>query len=452
MKKFAKYFLFLIIFAVFATGFLFGGGKKEPKAAPLPEGTPIGGGASSSVSSPNDLSGDQRDLQNVAKVTLTKSEYIFVKQLRVEVDRRSKMQEIPPQVSALDLHRMVLDAMISERLVLQAAERVGISSSNAELEQRIQMVRASAGRPVTDQEFSEGIEKQYGLSYSAFQTYLHEDIIRQKYIEQYIVQAAEKAKAGDSITDSDINNEIQGLKDELAAQAGRPPTDEEFNDVIKKQGMDLVTLRGQIRRQLLVQKYLISIAGGAPAEEEIQTFYNRNKARFIRPDTISFDWIRIPYGASSATKTAARTRAEELARKIGSSSSVFNEESAIVESSSNSGSARYIQLTTEDPRIQQVFGLEFIDKALPLEENAVSGIIEGRQGFFIIKVTRKYRQANLGLEDIYRWGNPATVRDLINSQLMQRALTNGAAVVTNTLAEDLRKEGAVEIHEELLVW
>ncbi|MFP3041321.1 peptidylprolyl isomerase [Treponema primitia] len=450
MKKFVKCFLFLITFAVFGTGFLFGAGKKESKEAPLPEGTPIGGKVSDGVSSPIGLSGDQRDLQTVAKVTLTKSEFVFVKQLRVEVDRRSKMQEIPPQVSPLELHRMVLDAMIVEKLVLQAAERAGINSSNAELEQRIQMVRASAGRPVTDQEFAEGIEKQYGLSYSAFQTYLHEDIIRQKYIEQYIVQAAEKAKAGDSITNSDINNEIQGIKDELAAQAGRAPTDEEFNEFIKNQGMDLVTLRGQIRRQLMVQKYLISIAGGEPEEEEIQTFYNRNKARFIRPDTISFDWIRIPYGV--ATKTAARTRAEELARKIGSSSSAFNEESAIAEPANNSGSARYIQLTTEDPRIQQVFGLEFIDKAIPLEENAVSGVIEGPQGFFIIKVTRKYRQANLGLEDIYRWGNPATVRDLINSQLMQRVLANGAALVTNTLAEDLRKEGVVEIHEEFLVW
>jgi parvulin-like peptidyl-prolyl isomerase len=345
---------------------------------------------------------------------------------------------------------MVLDAMIAERLVLQAAERAGISSPKAELDQRLQMVRASAGRQITDKEFQEGIEKQYSMSFSAFQTYLHEDIVRQKYIEQYIIQEADKA--GESVSETAINEEIQGLKDEMAAQAGRTPTDEEFNDFIKRQGMDMATLRGQVRRQLTAQNYLIAMSGGPPSEDDIQTFYNRNKAAFVRPDTISFDYIRVPLGTDAAAKTAAKARAEELARKIGSSSSVFNEESALAEAAGNSGSARYIQLSTEDPRIQQVFGLEFIDKAMPLTENSVSGVIEGRQGFFIIKVTRKYPQENLGLDGVYRWGSPATVRDMIRSQLMQRAFANGAAVVTNTLAENLRKEASVEIHEEFLLW
>jgi hypothetical protein len=452
----AKGFLFLLL--GLGTGMAFAGGNKEP--APLPEGDPLVGG--SAAPSPADLSADQLDLQTVAKLTLAKSEYIFVKQLRLEVERRSKVQEIPQGISPLDLRRMVLDAMIAERLVLQAAERAGISSPNSELEQRLQMVRASAGRQITDKEFQEGIERQYGLSFSAFQTYLHEDIVRQKYIEQYIVQEADKAGTGASVTEAAINAEIQGLKDEMASQAGRTITDEEFNEFIKRQGMDMAALRGQARRQLTVQHYLAALSGGPPSEDELQTFYNRNKASFVRPDTISFDYLRIPFGSDSSAsaeasaaaqaKARAKTRAEELARKIGSSSSVFNEESALAEAAGNSGSARYIQLSAEDPRIQQVFGLEFIDKAMPLGENAVSPVIEGRQGFFIIKVTRKYPQTNLGLNDVYRWGNPATVRDIIRSQLTQRAFANGATVATNTLAEELRKEATVEIHEELLLW
>jgi hypothetical protein len=456
MKFFMKRSFFIVLLLGVAFSSAFGGGDKEP-AKSAPPATPIPGGPSRAgvLNTPADISAmtkDQLDLQTVAKITLTKSEYIFVKQLRLEVERRSKLQEIPAEISELELRRMVLDAVISERLVLQAAERAGLSSPNSELEQRIQMIRASAGRPITDQEFSEGIEKQYGMSFSAFQTYLREDLIRQKYIEQYIVQAADKANAGNTVSDKDIEKEIQGLRDELAAQAGRPPTNDEFNEVIRRQGMDMTTLRTQVRRQLMVQKYLISLAGGDPSEDDIQTMYNRNKARFIRPDTVSFDWIRIPFGANADAKTRARTQADALAKKIGSSSSVFNEESASAEGSNNSGSARYIQLSPEDPRLQQVFGLELIDKALPLEENAVSGVIEGRQGFFIIKVTRKYRQANLTLDDVYRWGNPATVREIIKSQLQQRVLANGAALVTNTLAEELRKEGSVEIDTNYLSW
>ncbi|GHV80472.1 hypothetical protein AGMMS49944_22630 [Spirochaetia bacterium] len=438
MRKFTRWFLFLALFAGFGTGSLFCGGKGDSKTESLPEGTPIG------------AAGLSTDI--VAELTLTKKEVIYVKQLQLEVERRSKMQEIPPEVSPLDLRRMVLDAMVSERLVLQAAERAGITSPPAELEQRIQMVRASAGRPVTDQEFAEGIEKQYNMNYTAFQTYLHEDLVRQKYIEQYIVQQAEKTKAGDSISDREIDIEIQGVKDELAAQAGRVPTDAEFNDFIKRQGMDLISLRGQIRRQLMVQKYLITAAGGNPTEEEILAVYNRYKTEFTRPDTISFDYIRIPFGSNASAVLAARTRADELARKIGSSVSAFNEESAAAAAANNSGSARFILLSTEDPRIQQVFGVNFIDMAKPLTEGKVSGVIEGRQGFFIIKVTAKFPPVNLELKDTYRLGAPATVRDVINSQLMQRALTEGAALVTNTLAEDLRKEGSVTVHENLLAW
>jgi parvulin-like peptidyl-prolyl isomerase len=445
-KMAAKGCLLLLLTAGLGAG-LYAGGKKDTVSEPLPEGDPIG---AAPAAAPVNLSADQLDLQTVAKVTLAKSEYIFVKQLRLEVERRSKVQEIPAGISPVDLRRMVLDAMIAERLVLQAAERAGISSPNAELEQRLQMVRASVGRPITDKEFQEGIERQYGMSFSAFQTYLHEDMVRQKYIEQHIMQEADKA--GASISETAINEEIQGLKDEMASQAGRAPTEEEFNEFVKRQGMDMATLRGQVRRQLTAQNYLIALSGGPPSEDDIQTFYNRNKAAFVRPDTISFDYIRVPLGADSAANAAARTRAEELARKIGSSSSAFNEESALAEAAGNSGTARYIQLNAEDPRIQQVFGLEFIDKAMPLAENAVSGVIEGRQGFFIIKVTRKYPQESLGLEGIYRWGNPATVRDVIRSQLMQRSFSNGATVVTNTLAENLRKEAEVEIREEFLLW
>jgi hypothetical protein len=35
---------------------------------------------------------------------------------------------------------------------------------------------------------------------------------------------------------------------------------------------------------------------------------------------------------------------------------------------------------------------------------------------------------------------------------MQQILANGIMVATNTLAEELRKEASVEIHEELLIW
>jgi parvulin-like peptidyl-prolyl isomerase len=341
--------------------------------------------------------------------------------------------------------------MINERLVLQAAERAGITSPRAELDQQLEMVRASVGRPISDKEFQDGIEDQYGMSFAAFQTYLHEDMVRQKYIEQHIIQEADKA--GESVSEATINDEIQNLRDEMTVQNGRALSDDEFNDLIKKQGMDMTALRGNIRRQLTARNYLIGLSGGPPSEDKIQTLYNQNKTTFVRPDTISFNLIGVPFKKEDAAgKAAARARAEELARKIGSSSLVFNEEFALAETSRHARPVKYFQLSPDNPQIQQVFGLDFIDKAMSLAENAVSGVIEGRQGFFIIKVTSKYPQEILGLDSLYRLGGSATVRDMIRAQLMQQALANGMAVATSALVEELRKEASVEINEELLLW
>jgi hypothetical protein len=436
-----------MVFAVLESGFLFGGGKSEPKETPPPpaaEETPIvtaSGGAS------------------VAKVILTKSEDIFIEQLRLEVERQIRMQEIPEewlQKPAVEVRREVLNGMINNRLILQAADRDKISSTDAELRQQTDIVRASAGRPLSDEQFRKSVEVQYG-SYSAFQNYLREYIIKQKYVQKYLVETAEKTKAGDSITESEINSGVQSFRMQVAAQkyaqTGQSLSDEEFNEFIRQQGMDLNALRGEARRQLTVQKYLISLAGGAPGEDDIEAYYNTHKAQYVRPVTISFDYIQIPFG-SAAAKTAARTRADELARRIGSRASVFNEECAVLEASNtnSAGPVRYIQLSTEDPRVQQLLGQDFIDKATPLTEGAVSGVIEGRQHFFIIKVTSRFPRADLGLDDNYRWGSAGTVRQIISDQLTAEALAGIEDVVINALAADLRKTATVTIRDELLFW
>jgi hypothetical protein len=437
-----------MVFTVLESGFLFGGGKSEPKETPPPpaaEETPIvsaSGGAS------------------VAKIILTRSEDIFIEQLRLEVERQVRMQEIPEdllQRTTAEVRREVLNGMINNRLILQAAERDRISFTDAELKQQTDIVRASVGRPLSDEQFRRGVELQYG-SYSAFQAYVREYIIKQKYVQKYLVETAEKAKAGDSITESEINNGVQSFRMQVAAQkyaqTGQGLSDEEFNEFLRQQGMDLTTLRGEARRQLTVQKYLISLAGGAPREDQIVAYYNDHKAQFVRPVTISFDYIQIPFGSTTATKTAARTRADELTRRIGSRAAAFNEESAVLEASTanTAGSVRYLQLSTEDPRIQQLLGQDFIDKAMLLAEGAVSGVIEGRQHFFIIKITSKFPRADLGLDDNYRWGSPGTVRQGISDQLMAEALAGIEDVVINSLAEDLRKTATVTIQDELLFW
>ncbi|MDR2079286.1 MAG: hypothetical protein LBP74_06180, partial [Treponema sp.] len=102
MKKFIKCFSFFSVFAVLGSGFLFGGGKPESKGQQEPpplaaEETPIVTASGSA---------------SVAKIFLTKSEDIFIEQLRLEVERQIRMQEIPQewlQKTPAEIRREVLN-------------------------------------------------------------------------------------------------------------------------------------------------------------------------------------------------------------------------------------------------------------------------------------------------------------------------------------------------------
>ncbi|MDR0878320.1 MAG: peptidyl-prolyl cis-trans isomerase [Treponema sp.] len=454
MRMFAKSFLLLALLAGFGTGFLFGGGKAESKTGTLPEGTPIQGETPGSVAVV-DLS-----TPKVADLSLVRSEPIYVQQLRTEAQkmvRDSLVQELRRRPTDAEINtilenltfpdrRQMLDMMINEKLVLQAAERDKVTISDNEIDQQLRATMAQvAGRMPTNTELTQAIKTETGLELPAYRDQIRSKALAQKYTEQYIVQ-----QAAASVSDREINNEIQNFKTELAAQAGRAPTDKEFDDFLATQGMDLSSLR----RQITVQKYLVSMGGGDPSQEAVLAYYNEYIERqgpFVRPATISFDYIQIPF-PNTAAKAAAKTRAEDLAKKIGSNTSVFNAEFANATASNSSGSLRYIPLSIEDPRVEQGFGKEFVDKATPLAEGKVSGVIEGPQTFFIIKVTSKFPQENLKLDDIFRLGSAATLREMISSQLMQRSVVSGSEKATQALVKNLRDEASVKVYENLLVW
>ena len=93
----------------------------------------------------------QSDLQPAAIVKLTKSEPITVKQFRTEVER---MEKAAGRALNESEKKQVLDAMINERLALQAADRDKVTVTETEINQQIQQLRDTlsqqAGRQVTE--------------------------------------------------------------------------------------------------------------------------------------------------------------------------------------------------------------------------------------------------------------------------------------------------------------
>jgi len=327
----------------------------------------------------------QADLQPAAIVNLTRSEPITVRQLRTEVDR---LQAASGQTLTVDQRKEVLDAMINERLVLQAAARDRVM-----------------------------------------------------------------------VTENEVNQQIQQLRAGLAQQLGRQPTDAEFAQVVRTQyNMDVQTFREQLQRQLIVQRYLMTKKETlinsirTPTEAEIGEQYNLVRAQLVRPETVRFTMIMVPYGADAAARTAARQTADKLHREIGSNPSRFDElvaRSVAPNSGYQAGDAGYIPRNQE---ARNVVGQPLLDAAFSTRQGQVSNVVEGLQGFCIIKVTENHAQKNLELDDIFQLGTRITVRDYIGQAMLSERQQEILVQASEELVAELRAGRPFQIFENNLNW
>lgn len=344
----------------------------------------------------------QAELQPVAIVRLTRSEPITVRQLRAELEKLAwqelvmRMRRIPTSAevsrtalsSTIEQRRQVLDVMINERLALQAAERDKVN-----------------------------------------------------------------------FTDNELNQHIQQLRAQMAQGIGRTPTEEEFAAAVRNEtGQDFPAFRETIRRQAIVQRYLRTKKEShftnmqAPTAAEVVNFYNLSRADFVRPDTVRFSMILIPYGPDAASRASARTLADSLVREIGTNPANFD---AVVLRSRTPGSGFQGGdggFLPRNMQAQQMTGAAFMETAFGLQQGQVSGLIEGPQAYHIIKITETYVQANLGLDDIFDLGTRETVRQFITRNLMQQREEEVIAQATQELITELRAGNPFQIMENNLNW
>jgi len=327
----------------------------------------------------------QANLQPAATVNLIKTEQITVGQLRTEVER---MEKAASRTLTREERRQVLDVIINERLVLQAAERDKVT-----------------------------------------------------------------------LTENELNQQIQQLRAALAQQLGRQPTDAEFAQaVMNESGLDVSAFREQLRRQLIVQKYLMAKKGDLinsitkPTDAEILAEYNIRRSELVRPETIRFSMIQVPYGSDAASRTKARTLADSLIREIGTDPSKFDEvmqRSVAPNSGFQAGDAGYVP---RNPEARQALGQNFIDAAFTLRQGQVSRVIEGQQGFQIIKVTENYAVKNLEMNDIIQLGTRITVRDYIGQFLLTQRQQAILVKASEELVSELRTNRTFQVFEDRLNW
>ncbi|MFW6368256.1 MAG: peptidyl-prolyl cis-trans isomerase [Spirochaetota bacterium] len=119
--------------------------------------------------------------RSVARVRLTETASIGQRALRSQVELYE--QQSGQEISS-EQRREILEIMINEELIEQAAERDGVSISDDELDRYIGQERRSLGRQMSDEQFRLLVEQELGLEYEDYREELRKQLLQQQYIQQ----------------------------------------------------------------------------------------------------------------------------------------------------------------------------------------------------------------------------------------------------------------------------
>ena len=275
--------------------------------------------------------------------------------------------------------------------------------------------------------------------------------------ERLALQAAERDKI--TVSENEVNQQLNQFKLQMVELIGRQPTDAEFAAAVKNQtGFEMAAYREQLRRQLVMQNYLMSKKESSfknikpPTENEITSNYYLYQTQFVRPATVRFSMIQVPYGADAAAKTRAKEQIDRLAREIGSSPAKFDEVVLRGQSPNagyQAGDGGYLP---RNPEAAQVVGQQFFDVAFNLKQGEVSRVIEGAPGYQIIKITETYAMKSLELDDIFQLGSRMTVREYIGNTLLQERQLEALQAASQELVSELRAGRTFQVFEKNLNW
>jgi parvulin-like peptidyl-prolyl isomerase len=328
--------------------------------------------------------------------------------------------------------------------------------------QTVAMIELVRKEPITVRQLKEAIaplEQAAGQTMTVAQ---RRQALDQLISQTLILQAAERDKM--TVVNSELDNAVNSVKLQMAQQTGKMPTDAEFGAALQQQGTTLVALRGQLQKQILMEKYVQAKKQSQiqvntnPTEAEIVKRYNYTKVRLVRPDTVSVTLIEVSQGTN---KVGAKTIADRLVREVGNDPAKFDQVALRGQAGNldyKTQAGIYVGMTLET--LQQT-GDQFMDIAFGLKQGEVSALIEGQgilnrgsMAYQLIKVTARYPfTAPLQLDDILDFSSPGTVRESIRQTIQAERMQTNYSNAAQELAADLRKErGAVTIYDQYLNW
>lgn len=323
------------------------------------------------------------DLQVLAVVKYNKSESITVKQVKLRVNAYEKQMG---RKLAADDRKKVLDSLIEEKLMLQAATKAGIAIPDS----------------AVDQYFAQGMSQQLGAN------------VTEKEL-------------------SDLVKKTQGITlDEM---------------LVQQVGMNTAEYKAYLKNQLTIQQYVVQskqdeLQRIAPSDDEIRAFYEGNKASFVQTDMVKLFMIIVPKGT---TPDSALTKINDFRNKY-VENKITADQLTLQSKIENSGYQAGELLLPKTEMSAMSIGMPYQNLLVLFaqKEGFVSDIQETDQDYRLLAVQKKYDAKMLAISDVVQPDTTITVYDYIRSNLGQQKQMQFIQVAAQDLATSLNTSENVE--------
>lgn len=305
----------------------------------------------------------------------------------------------PADIEALNLRGQLLEELIDQRLLLQAARGLGLRVTDEELAEGITGNPAFQAGGRFDKDVYERALRGQGLTPGEFEARQREALVIQKLRD--LVQHSVP------VTASEVEERYRLDNEEIALDFVRFSTDDFLRDVTieDEEIREYYDRNGPLLREPLKVRatyaaYAVDhfAAGVRVSDEDVQAYYDVYRdRRFRRPEGVKFSQIFLPAPAQETTPEAqeeARKRLEEVRKQAGDGVDFAElaRRHSRDESAAQGGDMGFVgrgQLTPP------------LDTALfALAEDEVSGVVESALGLHLLKVVEKREAGFVELAEV----------------------------------------------------
>ncbi len=283
----------------------------------------------------------------------------------------------------------ILDALVNDELLLQAASRLGTRVTQEEIQNYLSVQRQqwsqAIGTVLSEDQFRRQVEQQTGQPWGEFVADVTDELIKLKYVR------------------------------------------ERRRDVFERQT--------------------------GVTDAEIRSFYEEQATSFTNPAMVSFRHVYVDLrGKTDQQRQEARALLDGYRRRIRSGNLTFDALAREALDDPTISADDFGYLLRNDARAQQLLGRAFIDSVFALEENAVEGVLESNVALHIVRVTDKRTARILGLDDPILPGQNVTVRQQIRTLLASQKEQEALAAAVDAVVAELRSEAEITLFEANLPW